>query len=461
MSASGTTLPSYELVTIHTFDEVRKKAYDIHDHALNIIIRLWKDKDHQVVKFCLHLDKEKEDEAEVSYALRNHTPWKLSNGPPCRAFCGEPNRLIYQLNRYVYRYFQHGVECDGNLQFVDRMQDFLRDLHYECICCGRNLHAGRALLRSAACTKECSVELRKSQLRIRCTETRIGWFTLSLLLDAAQLAVEFGHFAHLPPLPIGWSGKDFQDTLLRLCGGDRSTIVKDAFNGLKPTELFMSWIQTSYRGCLVWWNDCPRTYFPNLDPGLVFLVNSKHETETAFLKRQECYRGHTALVFHGTSLDRLYPILWEGLQVLSSTNLSYTGRAAFGKGIYLAKKSSDAAAYCSWPERARTQRPFYHLVLLVCELLNPRFHRALNSDGTETGYYLTSNPQDVILRAVVMAGSREQFTNINTLGLQEYLRERTNGQSTAVISTPTVMTPSSSSPSSISPQYAERSWISS
>lgn len=65
-------------------------------------------------------------------------------------------------------------------------------------------------------------------------------------------------------------------------------------------------------------------------------------------------------------------------------------------------------------------------MLLACELLNPRKHSVLKDDNGETWYYPTTNSKDVIVRAIIMAKSKEQLIGIDALELQKYLRTHRN-----------------------------------
>lgn len=170
------------------------------------------------------------------------------------------------------------------------------------------------------------------------------------------------YFKHLPHLPYALPEDSIKAKLEHLNSRNRYEFVNFVENYLEQidedTDLLVSWVFTAYRGCVVDWRDYPSSIFPHLDDGDVYLVNSKHETETAFLENKRIKGGHTSVVFHGTSLDRLYPILWEGLQVVSQTSeLSATKVAEYGEGIYTAKSSSVASVYCSWPITAKTAKP--------------------------------------------------------------------------------------------------------
>ncbi|KAF2821837.1 hypothetical protein CC86DRAFT_101224 [Ophiobolus disseminans] len=412
------------IVPLPLFDQIQRTALDIHQDAQTIFVNLWKDANHQVVQFCLHLDQENTLDRHDYDTVEKHTPWNVYNGQPYRAFCGTPNRLLYQLNRFVQKYFQHGVDRTGNLLFWDELNDYLHDMHGRCVCCGQGLGTDKALFRSTACSRTCSLELRTSQLRIRCAEAYEPGLSFRLLLTAIKVAMQHGYFAHLPPLPMNVSQHQIQtaiSAMLNNWAGFREQIRRETIYG--EVELSVSWVLTAYRGCLAWWRDAPSAIFPHLGLGQVFLVNSRPEIEKAFQKNQRCAGGNTTLVYHGTSIDRLYPVLWEGLQVLSDTELSATG-AKFGRGIYTASNSADAAGYSRRTDDVPADQAPYDLVLLVCELLSPTRHAIMDQDEQETGYYLTTNPADMIVRAVVMADRADRFADIDSLALQRFLRER-------------------------------------
>jgi hypothetical protein len=122
-------------------------------------------------------------------------------------------------------------------------------------------------------------------------------------------------------------------------------------------------------------------------------------------------------------MDRLYLILWEGLQIRSEFAQLQAHGALHGPGIYTAKEISISAAYTNWPEKVETRKPIDFLVMLVCELSNPMKHRVRDDEDGATNFYLTSSPKDVIVRAFILADSRDCFNDIDTLELEKYHRK--------------------------------------
>jgi hypothetical protein len=234
---------STKYVDLPAFHEIRRKALGF-DNARHIVVRLWKDCNHQVVRFCLHLHHV---DAPV-----NHTPWVMTKGqpPPCRSFCGPPNRLIHQLNRFVWGYFEDGVNRNANVMFWDMLDDFLRDIHHRCVCCGTELGTGNSLLRSAACSRACSIGVRSSELEVRCPELGFDRDGAYGLVIAAKHAIEKRHYDHIQPLPLRLSEQVIE---YRLSVNHSSlwTIVTSPTLWDSDTKVLIAWILTGYRGCFV------------------------------------------------------------------------------------------------------------------------------------------------------------------------------------------------------------------
>jgi hypothetical protein len=410
---------STKYVDLPAFHEIRRKALGF-DNARHIVVRLWKDCNHQVVRFCLHLHHV---DAPV-----NHTPWVMTKGqpPPCRSFCGPPNRLIHQLNRFVWGYFEDGVNRNANVMFWDMLDDFLRDIHHRCVCCGTELGTGNSLLRSAACSRACSIGVRSSELEVRCPELGFDRDGAYGLVIAAKHAIEKRHYDHIQPLPLRLSEQVIE---YRLSVNHSSlwTIVTSPTLWDSDTKVLIAWILTGYRGCFVSTQRSDmelQGIFPNLGQQAdVFLVNSKPEIEKSFARTVQS-GGYTSIVYHVTSFDRLYPILWEGLQVLSNTSLEQHG-VFYGSGIYAARESCVAARYAV--ESKLPSLRFQNLVLLVCELIRPRKYEVFDPVTHEDlKIYCITKPGDIIVRAVVTAEKRSCFKEIDSLAFQQYLRSIKN-----------------------------------
>lgn len=84
------------------------------------------------------------------------------------------------------------------------------------------------------------------------------------------------------------------------------------------TELLLSWLCGSQRGFVVSATDRYRIpIFAGVQQFLV--VDAPPEVEAAFAKHNDLMPRN--ILFHGTSLDRLYSVLCQGLRVLSGTAL--------------------------------------------------------------------------------------------------------------------------------------------
>jgi hypothetical protein len=166
-------------------------------------------------------------------------------------------------------------------------------------------------------------------------------------------------------------------------------------------EALLSWACTNYRGFLV--SATGQLKVPNMSRVHQFvLANATPELERGFAIHGTTGSGTTHIVFHGTSLDRLYAILREGLRICSGTPLQRNG-AMYGNGVYVADEPRTAASYSTvyrgtdaisgWRGSA------YHTVrvLLGCELAKKERFR-----GSRYGTYVVTDPTSLMVRFVFL-----------------------------------------------------------
>ncbi|KAF7186628.1 Protein mono-ADP-ribosyltransferase PARP8 [Pseudocercospora fuligena] len=106
-------------------------------------------------------------------------------------------------------------------------------------------------------------------------------------------------------------------------------------------ELVFSWACNHYAGFLV--SAAGPQRIPNL-PGVHQFVLVDNAPDVAASFDRHAHLMPRQVLFHGTTLDRLYAIFTQGLKVLSHTPLQQHG-AASGAGIYLAEDPSTSMAY--------------------------------------------------------------------------------------------------------------------
>jgi hypothetical protein len=345
-------------------------------NARILIIRLDFTDDSDAPSFCIHVWPEQKTPSLPSRQLANdtitkHTTWpsNIQSSPPDGSFCcGEESRAIYQLNRELWRHLVGGFQ---SFEVTHQAMNVAFDcLGTRCLVCGSTLSA--KLVRSTTCQKMCSLLLRKSGLAVRLADLRHDPAVIDLLVAAVNAAKKradsnrsITYCDLLPGYPVqAAAGKTAINALP--APGTLKT-VPDLATAVKLlghiSEAILSWVCTSYRGFLA--SATGVLKIPSM-PGVhqFVLASASPEKEQAFAMHDP---ASSIVVFHGTSLDRLYIILRNGLRVLSNTNLQATG-AAYGPGIYVASEPRTAWTYAradpGWPSSSLKNLK----VLLGCEL---------------------------------------------------------------------------------------------
>ncbi|KAE9363423.1 hypothetical protein N431DRAFT_450196 [Stipitochalara longipes BDJ] len=110
-------------------------------------------------------------------------------------------------------------------------------------------------------------------------------------------------------------------------------------------EQLLLWVCTSYRGFLS--SAHGQLRIPHFPQGThQFLLASHSPEHEAAFSRHLTYNTQTRVLFHGTSLDRLFAITCQGLRVLSGTALQVHG-AASGAGVYCSAEPATSWSYCA------------------------------------------------------------------------------------------------------------------
>ena len=157
----------------------------------------------------------------------------------------------------------------------------------------------------------------------------------------------------------------------------------------------------NYRGFIV--SALGNLKIPNLSKIQQFvLVDAPPEVEAGFAKHNHLQPRQ--ILFHGTSMDRLYPVLAQGLRVLSGTPLQKHG-AAHGTGIYLSREPSYAMSFASSARTVKAASAFFNSrtdfnnvqVLLGCE-------HAGNDTGARSSsqIHVITDPTRVIVRYIFL-----------------------------------------------------------
>lgn len=173
-----------------------------------------------------------------------------------------------------------------------------------------------------------------------------------------------------------------------------STNLYESVKGLGPdVEALLLWMG-SYRGSLA--TPTGLLKIPNL-PGVhqFVLASAPPELETGYSLHLPTPQTPTQLVFHGTTMNRLYPILQQGLQIGSGTTLLQNG-ASYGSGIYCAADIATSFGYAGlahgfgWPNTRLGNTK----VIFACELAGAHVPNG--------GIYVVQDPTQLRVRYIFL-----------------------------------------------------------
>jgi hypothetical protein len=368
--------------------------------AQSLIVRLSVEYSSLSAAFCIHLD----DELRGLGDFGSHSSWLVldNNSDAGTPLCiGQVNRATYQLGRFLSRHLQFGSktleETYTTVKLgLDAMSEF-------CIICG--LSHGIRLRRSGLCQNSaCSAIYLETNLNIQLKEFREDIQVVDLLLTSVQAAVTSNKIDLLPGLP-GNNLESITEVLSNLPSITTLRASRDSHAALEHLEEFpldfLKWMFCQYGGFLVSATGVvpvtSQLRIPSMPGTYQFLLaNAAPHLEEAFAA--SIGSKPTTVVFHGTSLDRLYAILCQGLQILSGTPLQKTG-AVRGKGIYVAEEPRTSWDYAI-PYQGHSGKPGWNSgtfdsfrVLLACE-----------ASGIVSGrdYHVITDPSTVILRYIFL-----------------------------------------------------------
>lgn len=325
-------------------------------------------------QFCMHLFP--------SDIKRAHRFFEGVEAPQKQVCFGKTNRLTYQLGRELFRVSRRFESLETTYTFL---KEAIQTLNSRCVVCGKDI--GVTLHRSTTCGETCRLTFLRATIEVRLAENWVDSPVLDLLLSsvhAASLAAPANQLL-LPGCPNPESNIGLIDQM-----PDLTTLGR---NLSKPLEALLSWICTSHRGYLASVTDALR--IPSMPGALQFvLASSSPEKEKAFAAHVSG-PNLSRVVFHGTSLDRLYGILHSGLVVASGGPLQRNG-ASYGQGIYTAEEPRTAWAYTSAPGAGwRSSRLGGMRLMLGCEL-------DINVPAAGVGIYVISDESQLIVRYVFL-----------------------------------------------------------
>lgn len=340
-------------------------------HAQSLIIRLNIQEATQP-KFCIHLDNE-----TSLHSSRIHSQWTVfrSTRAPEQQIChGTITPVTYQLARVLTRYLVGGFK--DLLSVHTLVSTSLKTMGSTCIVCGK--HHGVNLRKATICDAwECTNIFARSPLEIRLSPIRQDPLAVDMLIRMIHSAIQSGYHNILPDCPLdNHACLEVMRTLPSMESLSKSkyfsVTVRNWHAG--KTEQFLSWVCCSFRGFLA--TATGKLRIPSLPPGTLqfVLANGAPLKEMGFHTEFNANMQQSKVVFHGTSLDRLYPILHQGLKIMSGTPLQAYG-AASGAGIYLADEPSTSWIYADRKAATRVNWSKSAIkngrILLGCEMTGP------------------------------------------------------------------------------------------
>ena len=279
---------------------------------------------------------------------------------PDRLHCrGRLTRLTYVVARNLWRAIHEQGETSLCVLY-NGIRDLMQTSVNRCIVCAGSL--GAQLHRGTLCTSPgCKQAYLKSPLDLRLQDVRSNGRVVDLLLTSVFAAANLKALNFLPDHPAQLNDAAKLQILLNSLPPTKTLAAAADFKtGLRGcgdrAEVLLSWLCTSYRGFVV-----PATgayQLPNISKIHQFLVvDNPPEVEAAFA--QHNYLKDRHVLFHGTSIDRLYGILTQGIKVCSNTDLQKHG-AARGVGIYTGREPETAWGYAACTQANANFNGFYN-----------------------------------------------------------------------------------------------------
>ena len=313
-----------------------------------------------------------------------------------------PTRLAHVVARTVRSELIAG-EYDIETLYT-RVKRTIQDGATECMVCAKDI--GARLHRATCCgSMLCNLTASAADFATQTEMLRLDTRVMDLLLTAVYAVAKNNNLDLLPGRPAALS---YPTTLLGLLNAlpSTKTLAKaaDMQASLRPAgkhaELLMSWLCNASRNYII---SATGTWkIPNM-PGIhqFLVVDNPPQIEAAFAKHN--HLQPRMVLFHGTSMDRLYAILTQGLKVLSNTPLMKHG-AVSGPGIYFSTDTALPISYAAGAVKAAGQPAFFKFrkdfdgpqVLLGCEHAGP---------ASRNGAYVVTEPSKVIVRYIFLVPS--------------------------------------------------------
>jgi Poly(ADP-ribose) polymerase catalytic domain len=365
--------------------------------ARNIVVRINLQDGAEQPLYCVHLDPDtdhlievKTSEASSQDNARDHVYWnqEVVGETPDHHHCySTPNITTSHIYRIVRRLMKNGFSSVEELH--KSVSDALKNLARSCYSCGAS--HGVKLYRSVVCSATTCASF---QLDPLLQFANFNADVYDILLHGVHNAVALNRFEFLPNCPLKTQAQVNQaigklpSMNIIANSNDRHGLLSTI--GLDSLQL-LSWI-SRFPGFIS--EATGQLKIPSM-PGVrqFILANSSPAVEAA---RTAYYspQAQTQVVFHGTSPDRLFPILNEGLRVGSGNSLQRIG-ASLGNGIYCATEPSTALSYAYasgiWGKSTLEGMR----VVLGCELTGQH-------NLASTGIYVVPNATNLSVRYIFL-----------------------------------------------------------
>jgi hypothetical protein len=301
--------------------------------------------------FCLHLDSEMKGKGRAGHATTIHHPWQAISGgeEPDLPICqGRTSPAKYHLSRAIARHLAEGFTSLEAVHVL--LTSILKDLGKGCITCARD--HGVKIRGPTTCSQAvCRNAFRSASLEVHLCQIRQDPDAVDFLLSMVYSAASSGNLQLLPNCPFNNTATVLQvlNLLPSMSSLQNSDSMAEAIRALNPqVEQLLKWVCTACRGFIS--SAQGSLLIPSFPAGTHQFLLATHspEHEAAFSRHLSTWNAftQTRVLFHGTSLDRLFAITCEGLKVLSGTSLQAHG-AASGAGIYCASEPVTSWGYCA------------------------------------------------------------------------------------------------------------------
>jgi hypothetical protein len=384
----------YEICFVLTgVGELQRQARGIPQGARMLIVRI---RLGSSPAFCVHFSPNHEGSGRHNLCLVS-----TASGPPDTPICDTPPSLFaYYVQRQLYAILRTNTPArrasifqsllkPQNPRSNSMRQNFsrahqdtsLQGIHTAitklidkapsvCLICGSSMQC--KLWKPAACGRACSVSLRSAPLEVRLHNLLIDPHAIDLILTSLfTLAVDANADTFLPhfPLPVAQLQliiNSFPPLTTLQSAKDLAEAIRGTDQYGSSRESLLSYLCLRFRGLIL---TAPNgSKVPSMGTGVhqFLLVNSSQERELEFSNHYNSTNS-SSVVFHGTQIARIFPILCEGLRIANG-GLRLNG-AMYGPGVYCGDDAALSLSYSGTTGPSWTNSSFGNMkVLLGCEL---------------------------------------------------------------------------------------------